>query len=257
MHGWLEPLAATLRARGAPVVDGLGGDVLFKGLFQDPEDDLAGQSRAARRRLFERLGGWHAARDDAWSNQAMELFSDVVFDDFDRSIMPMTEGPNWQMLVVLTTRTARAVALAPLRLFGPEPDLYLPFISLPVLAAAFDSGVRRQRGDHFYRQLIASVDPSLERMPSTNDPDLTRERSQERRIEHPVALVHLADVIRQSAAALQLLAPRLRRVIEERDITQLADAMKWTSTTRALQGVYSYASWSMANPFVDGSDLIG
>jgi hypothetical protein len=256
MHGWLEPLAATLRARGTPVVDGLGGDVLFKGLLQDPEDDLAGQSRAARRRLLERLGGWHVTRTDAWSSQAVELFSDVIFDDFERAIMPVTEGPTWQMLVLLTTRTARAISLAPLRLFGPELDLYFPFISLPVLASAFDSRVRRHRGSDFYRKLIASVDPSLEGIPSTNDPHLARERSQKRRIEHPAALLHLADVIEQSSA-LRLLAPELRRAIEEKDVTTLAGAMKWTSTTRALQGVYAYASWLVANPFVDGSDLIG
>jgi hypothetical protein len=84
VHSWLEPLSAELRSRNPRIIDGLGGDVLIKGLYQEAEDDWNGQSVQARQALWRRLGGWTAERDDCWSQDALSLFGTLRLMDLMR-----------------------------------------------------------------------------------------------------------------------------------------------------------------------------
>lgn len=248
MHTWLEPLAAQLRSRRAVVVDGLGGDVLFKGLYQDSDADRLGRSVSARRALWRRLGGEFAEGVDTWSPAAIELFRDVAFADFEEVIQPFLDSPAWQTLAVLTTRTARAVALSPCRLFGPECEVYLPFVTSDVLAIALSSGVHEIRGPDLYRKLLRSVDERLALLPSTNDPLVIRRSSEPLRQQHPSVARILAEVIGRSEPALQLLSPKVRGAVEAHDIDELVDLMRWTGISRGLRGAFTLASWWSANP---------
>jgi Asparagine synthase len=251
-HAWLESLASSLRSRKRRVVDGIAGDVLFKGLFQVPEDDSAGGSVDARRRLWQRLGGKAADDADAWSKAARSLFDEVGFDDFDGAIRRVGDDKTWQTKAVLTTRTARGIALSPLRLFGPEAEVFLPFVRLPILKMALGYAVHPHRGNAFYKNLLSSVSPALASLPSTNDATQSRQLTYPRRSRHPRAIAELASLISTDESAMGLLGPRLQSAISDRDTSELEAAMRYTRPLRALQAAYCYASWKNANPQVAG-----
>lgn len=251
MHAWLEPLAAAMRSSAVEVIDGLAGDVLFKGLFQDPTDDTKGSSVRARRELWGRLGGGWSLRDDVWSSEALALFDELAFSSFDAYIAPMVADPTWQMSAVLTTRTARAVALSPLRLFGPELSVRLPFLSPQVLGAAFSGDLHRRRGGALYRELLAETDPRLAALPSTNDVTTSADRGA-RRQEHPGAMRRFVEVIGAVEPALRLLAPQLREAIDQEDLAALSRAVRWDGPLAGLQAVHGYAGWRLAYPAVRG-----
>ncbi len=243
-HVWLEPLAASVRRRERPVVDGLAGDVLFKGLFQDPEEDRKGHSRDARYRLWLNLGGRFVEDREAWSPVALGRF-ETAFESFDQSIQDLLEQPGWQTMAVLVTRTARTIALSPLRLFGPEVPVYLPFISLPVLSAALGPGIHPHRGSDFYRSLIGSVSPRLAALPSTNDDGLAGRTGRPRGHDQPESLAAMIDIIKAQEPALDLLAAPMRSAIVSEDVEALHSSLgKYRA--RVLWGVHAYASWRQA-----------
>ena len=71
----------------------------------------------ARRRASEAIGGTaRASRERRVERSGLrELFHDVAFADFDEVIKPFGEELAWQALSILGTRTARCIALSPLR----------------------------------------------------------------------------------------------------------------------------------------------
>ncbi len=240
-HVWLAPLASAVRERKLPVVDGLAGDVLLKGLFQDPEDDRAGSSVDARRGLWFKLGGRFSQNDVVWSDEALRRF-ESAFDDFDESTQGFRDQSTWQTLTVLVTRTARTIGLSPLRLFGPEVPIYLPFVTLPVLASALGPEVHPARGSDFYRALISSISPKLGALPSTNDKGI--ETPEVRRIGHleTPALKKVVETIRAQGPALELLGHGMREAIGAGDPDALRGSMA-RYHSRALWSVHAYAAW--------------
>jgi Asparagine synthase len=251
-HVWLEPLASSLRRPRRKVVDGIGGDVLFKGLLQVAEDDSSGASVVARRRLWQRLGGRYSDNADVWSSEARRLFTEVGFDEFDKSVRGMRDAPGWQTLAILTTRTARGIACSPLRLFGPEAEVFMPFVRLPVLRQALGPSVHPHRSKDFYRKLLESVIPVMATLPSTNDGRTDVQPITTRRSTHPKAIAAVASMIAHDESALGLLGEGLRSAVALNDITALTTAMRWHTPTRALHAAYCYASWRSANPLVQG-----
>lgn len=244
-HTWLVPLASAVRGRQRPVVDGLAGDVLLKGLFQEPDDDRSGSSADARRRLWLDLGGRFSRNDVVWSEPALQRF-ETAFDHFDETIQGFLDQSTWQTLTVLVTRTARTIALSPLRLFGPEVPVYLPFVTLPVLAAALGPDVHPRRGADFYRTLITTVSAKLGALPSTND-----EKNEEPEI-HPVghltpaALGKVVETIRAQGPALELLGEGMRTAITAGDPEALRKSMA-RYHSRVLWSVHAYAAWRTAH----------
>lgn len=242
MHSWLEPLAWTLRQRGRPVVDGLAGDVLLKGLFQDLNEDQTGHKRPSRRRLWKRLGGWSVDRDDIWSEKALSLFRDVGFRGFDESIIAYKETLTWQTMAVLTTRTARGVSRYPQRLLGPELKVLYPFLNPDVLATALHPSMHSRRGHELYRQILRSLDANLERLPSTND-----ELVQGMRVGNSGAaqsqLRFMRDVIRKNGQFADLLAPKLVDTVSRGDQESLARLSRWSAPMRAIYGLCTYSLW--------------
>lgn len=244
-HVWLAPLASAVRQRRRPVVDGLAGDVLLKGLFQDPEDDRKGSSVDARRGLWLKLGGRFSQNDVVWSDEALRRFENA-FEDFDSSIQGLRDQTTWQTLTVLVTRTARTIGLSPLRLFGPEVPIYLPFVTLPVLASALGPDVHPHRGSDFYRALISSISPKLGGLPSTNDEGI--EAPEVHRIGHleTPALEKMVETIRDQGPALELLGPGMRNAIAAGDPDALRGAMA-RYHSRVLWSVHAYAAWRTAH----------
>lgn len=240
-HVWLAPLAEAVRRRGKPVVDGIAGDVLFKGLFQDPEDDSDGKTRDSRHKLWLALGGRFSQDHDAWSPEALPRLQ-TAFESFDHSIRDLLDRPEWQTLAVLVTRTARTIALSPLRLFGPEVPVYLPFVTLPVLSAALGPDIHPNRGAEFYRRLIASVSPEIAALPSTNDDGVVGEQKRFRGHAQSEALSSVIEVIGAQEPALELLAAPMRSAIVSGDPEALRNSLG-RYRARVLWAVHSYASW--------------
>ncbi|HEY5890661.1 MAG TPA: asparagine synthase-related protein [Acidimicrobiia bacterium] len=250
LHSWLEPLASGIREQQHPIVDGLGGDILLKGLLQVPDDDQSGKELTARYALWQRLGGWSASKEHVWSGAARAMFNDIAFDDFDNAIAPCADSPNWQTLAILVTRTARGIALSPTRLFGPEVRVFLPFLSRDSVTAALSPEVHRVRGAALYRQLISSVDLDLGLMPSTNDVQVRSEMNTQTAAYHPETLKHIADTVTRRDPAISLLGPRLTGILMRADVNGLAEAMNQTGPSRAIFGAYAYASWLNDHPHV-------
>ena len=253
LHSWLEPMAARVRARGSSVVDGLGA-VWIKGFRQDPEDDEKGRNRDVRLALWTRLGGNQGFREDVWSEPARALFDEVGFQDFDDAIRGFSESHAWQTLSILTTRTARAVALAPLRLFGPDVDVFVPLITPRTLEAALSPEIYRRRGTQLAQSLLTLADPVLASMPSTNDPAVEEKRRAARPLFHPDTLQRFITVIGDREPAVRMLAPDLARAVIERDPSHLARKVSNTGPYRAILGVYAYATWMSDNSVV--SDIL-
>jgi hypothetical protein len=253
LHAWLEPMASRLRARGSSIVDGLGA-VWIKGFRQNPEDDERGRSRDLRLALWTRLGGNHGAREDVWSEQARALFGDVGFQDFDDSIYRFSESHAWQTLSILMTRTARAVSLAPLRLFGPEVDVFVPLITPRTLDAALSPEIYRRRGTQLAQELLTLADPALAGMQSTNDPAVEERRRAARPLFHLDTLQRFITVIGECEPALRMLAPDLARAVTDRDPSHLARKLSNTGPYRAILGVYAYATWMSDHSVV--SDIL-
>ena len=214
LHPWLEPLASGIRKQQHPIVDGLGGDILLKGLLQVPDHDQSGKDSNARYALWQRLGGRSALQEDVWSSAARAMFNEFAFEDFDNAIAPYTESPIWQTLAILMTRTARGISLSPMRLFGPEVRVFLPFLSRASLTAALSPQIHRVRGAEFYRKLISSVDADLGLIPSTNDEQVRSEMKTQKVAYHPMTLKQIANTVTRFDPAIGLLGPRLRDIDE-------------------------------------------
>ena len=242
LHSWLEPMAARVRLRGASVVDGLGA-VWIKGFRQNPADDDKGRNRDVRLALWKRLGGSNGVREDVWSESARALYEDVGFQDFDDTILGFSEAHAWQTLSILTTRTARAVSLAPMRLFGPDVDTFLPLITPRTLDAALSPEIYRKRGIQLAQSLLTLADPALASMPSTNDAAPAEKRRAARPLLHPDSLQRFVEVIGDCEPALRTLAPDLARTVTDRNSGQLTREMSNAGSYRAILGVYAYATW--------------
>jgi hypothetical protein len=253
LHAWLEPLAAHARASGNAVVDGLGA-VWIKGFRQNPKDDERGHNRDVRLSLWKRLGGSNGIREDVWSEPARALFAETGFQDFDDSIHGFSEAHSWQTLSILTTRTARAVSLAPMRLFGPDVEVFLPLITPRTLEAALSPEIYRRRGVQLAQALLTLADPELASMPSTNDSALEEKRRAARPLFHPDTLQRFVSVIGECEPALRMLAPHLVRAVSDRDTSHLARTLSDAGPYRAILGVYAYASWITENSVV--SDIL-
>ena len=204
--------------------------------------------------LWTRLGGNQGFREDVWSEPARALFDEVGFQDFDDAIRGFSESHAWQTLSILTTRTARAVALAPLRLFGPDVDVFVPLITPRTLEAALSPEIYRRRGTQLAQSLLTLADPVLASMPSTNDPAVEEKRRAARPLFHPDTLQRFITVIGDREPAVRMLAPDLARAVIERDPSHLARKVSNTGPYRAILGVYAYATWMSDNSVV--SDIL-
>ncbi len=251
LHPWLEPLASGIRKQKHPIVDGLGGDILLKGLLQVPDDDQSGQDLNARYALWQRLGGRSALQEDVWSGAARAMFNAIAFDDFDKAIAPCTDSPNWQTLAILLTRTARGISLSPMRLFGPEVRVFLPFLSRDSITAALSPQVHRVRGAEFYRRLISLVDADLGLIPSTNDEQVKSEMKEQTAAYHSMTLKQVANTIARVDPAIELLGPRLRQIFMTADMGGLAEAMRHTGPSRGILAAHAYASWLNEHPQIE------
>lgn len=168
LHTWLIPLCRRMRDQEEDVLDGLAGDVLIKGLFVDAEV-LDGDSPTRLERLYGRLGGRRDRFLGRLKNGAAEQLLSSARRSFLETAARFDGHMNQLALSVLHTRTARAIALSPLRLFSPEMKTWLPFTHPRVLAHALAIPPGRKTGGRLYRSVLETTGSAVARLPSTND----------------------------------------------------------------------------------------
>lgn len=243
MHPWLIPLAAEVRRSGRVVVDGIGGDVLLKGLLQDPDADSQGTDPQRRSELYDRLGGSRLKAEGLWSRRCVDVFTEVGMRAFDDATDRFSDLEQWQAASILVTRTARCIALSPLRLFAPEVPVRTPFLDEAALSIALGTTIHRQRSGAFYRELIDRVVDGLGSLPSTNDPKPPGQVRSPRRQTQPEALAALVEPIRRVDAAIELLGGCLRGPVLAGDLTAVSEAIERGPALNVLQAVATFADW--------------
>lgn len=203
MHAWLVALAEELHRQPLPVLDGVYGDALLRA-------NLAGRAErydgAWQRGLFDTIGG---KRLLLLSPEVRGPLAEAAYDAYRTAVAPADGHPNRSTLGQLLTRQARAVAMSPRLLFGPETEVWMPFAHPAVVRAALAVPLADKQGNVFYRELLETACGPEGRLRSSNDPG---SRGLKKRDSFLAGghLAALADTIRGSERALALLEPGLR-----------------------------------------------
>ena len=168
LHPWFTPLCRRIRDVERDVLDGLGGDVLLKGLFVDDEV-LDGGADARLERLFTRLGYKPERLVGSLRKTVADAAIDICRQAFFEIGNRFSGHLNQLALAVLHSRTARVVALSPMSLLAPEVTPWLPFLGPQVLAASLAVEPQRKTNGNLYRELLRSEAAAVAGLPSTND----------------------------------------------------------------------------------------
>lgn len=203
MHVWLIPLARVLHRRSVGVIDGLAGDVLVKGLFVDRH--LLGLGSAERLDLaFQRIGG----RADRFLPFMRPDIAESVVGSARAAFQRVAERYeghiNQVALAVLNTRTSRAISLAPLRLFGPETKVWMPYVHPRFMGISLAIDPHVKLDGALSRELLRLVAPSIAELPSTNDSGRKPARTLRRLSGSPEAVSWMVETILASESARSL-----------------------------------------------------
>lgn len=150
-----------------PVIDGLAGGVLLKNPFVS---ERLAQARSGRERLdavWRRLSA-SLAPGRLIGQGVAEAVESEARADFRRWSEPLVDHPADAKLAVYGSRTLRAIALATSQLWGTTASMVTPYIVPDVarLGLALPTDVDDPQGA--FRDLLASIDPVLVDLPSTN-----------------------------------------------------------------------------------------
>jgi hypothetical protein len=214
-HVWMMPLIRRLHARPGQVLDGLAGDILFKGsAFIRPE--IARESDPARRRrlMWIGLAQNRLRRHHLLAPGVAAAFEARCVEAFERAVGRLSGHPHEGTLTALHTRAARAIACCPLSLVGPEARVRLPFLHPDVVTTALSIPVADKSDGAFYRAMMAAADPAVAGLPSTNDGRGLGRRGAKRQTSS-AALAALADGIRGDEVAARILSPEMRAALRD------------------------------------------
>lgn len=215
-HVWMMPLARVLHRRTGTFLDGLAGDLLFKGSsFAKWESVGAATPTAQRRLIWDGLSQRRLLRRHLLAPGIADTFEDLSRASFDRAASRFDGHHDAATLSVLHTRTARAIALSPHWLLAPEADVQVPFIHPEVMWAALSIPTKRKAGGGFYREMMYAASPDIAGLPSTHDGERLR-RTDRPRQRSSRALGALASSILARPEVLRLLGPEMRRALKDR-----------------------------------------
>lgn len=239
-HTWLEPLASELRLLRRQVLDGLGGDVLFKNLFVSAACVREPDPNQQLELVWESLTVNSSTNDpNVWGSQFLEAARSSR-ERFDESIRHHVIGHDVApTLAVLMTRSVRGIAPSPMWLFGPECDVATPFVARPVVEAALRIPLEEKVDGRFYRLLLEAVAPEVAAFPSTNDTPKPPPR--ERRSLSPMNIAAYSRSIVGSPDAMRLLPQALAYLVREPH--QLAVDPRRGSWLKVLKGASLLSEW--------------
>ena len=241
LHTWLWPLAQDLHQRRLPLLDGLGGDVLFKNLFvADPVIDAPTRGAAMDLVLTTLMQGI-GRRPEVLASQAAAWLPDAARAAARAGAARVLDAPAGITLAVLELRTVRAIAASPLRLFGPECDVRLPFFQPEAVRAALAIPLPDKSNGAYYRALLsAAISPEVMALTSTNDPRPPRPEAPRRH-----ASAQARELLRRSVSAdeavLDMIAPAIRDHL--RDPDKALEVTRRAPVLRLLQTVSVLADW--------------
>lgn len=170
-HSWLEPVAATARRWGRPVLDGLAADVLLKNNSVTPEAVAARNHHDVGAALWRRLARPPKAGLPLIDAAAAGEIGRRALEAFDTDRLSLAGHPDEARLTVLRARTARGVSLSPFGLFAPEVRVCVPFLAHEFVTRALSVPADAKSDGGFYRQVLTAAAPRVAQLPSTNDPD--------------------------------------------------------------------------------------
>jgi len=215
LHPWLTPLFRRMRNQEISVLDGLGGDVLIKGLFVT---ERLLESPVAQRpdRLFRRLG---YQPDRRFVGRLRDGPAQGIVESgrqsFHRIAQRYSDHVNQLALTVLHTRTARVVAVAPTCLLAPEVKTWFPFLHPNVLGLSLSIGPELKTGGALYREVLRRCVPRVAELPSTNDP-IPKPALQSRRLQASTeATSWMIDSVLRSSTLVDLFQPDLVTLLHE------------------------------------------
>jgi asparagine synthetase B (glutamine-hydrolysing) len=170
-HVGLAPLARAVEAAGgvgaerSTVLDGLGGDILIKGLWGDRPFQEAPDRQE---HLWRVLGGWRL--------DSQRIPHDVRTELRDRARAEFAAaGDRWRghpqelALTILANRTTQVTALSPLTLFAPGADVRLPFLHPDLVTLLLRVPPEQKFDGALYREVLGRLLGDIGRLPSTND----------------------------------------------------------------------------------------
>lgn len=242
MHAWLSPLARRLQNTGAPLIDGLAGDVLLKSLFVSTETASISDRTERMRSVWKALSaGAGLANDAVFTPELRSFVAENSWANFGRATDHIPDEPTDATLAVLLTRTMRGVGSSPLWVFGPENDVRLPFVNPTVISAALATPISSKADGAFYRQVLSDVATDVALLPSTND-GLPKAERGFRRQASASSLAWMAELITSSDDALGLLTNNMRGAVLN-DSTELARVSAYSAPLRMLQFASMFAEW--------------
>jgi hypothetical protein len=242
MHTWLSPLARRLEAVGAPIIDGIAGDVLLKNLFVGAETaSITNRTERMRSAWASLSAGAGLGNDNVFTPELRSFVTETSWANFRQATDHIPDESYDATVAVLLTRTVRGVGSSPLWVFGPENDVCLPFLDPAVISASLTVPIADKAGGAYYRQVLAVAAAQAASLPSTNDGLPKPERGPQRQ-SSPASLRWMADLIASSDDALGLLNDRTRKAVLG-DSAELVRISAYSTSLRMLQIASMFAEW--------------
>lgn len=241
LHTWFIPLVREMRGAVPAFLDGLAGDVIVKGLFVD-EELLEAPAGDHLPLLFARLGGDPERFDRLFRDEVAPVLLEAAREDFLAAAGVFEGHVNQLALAVLQTRTARAIAPAALRLFGPEVRPWFPYLHPEFLRMALTIDPRDKLEGGLSRAILETVGPGVADLPSTNDPGGYPPRTRFRLQAGREAVSWMIGLIEASEPAAALFHPGVLPELGEKGLDQ---KMAGLEALRALQAASLLADWEI------------
>lgn len=237
-HTWQMPLARVARVLGGPLLDGLGGDALFRNRAYYRDVESATPDRA-RHITWSALTGGRLDHKKLFAPGILEKLERLSRESFDRVMSPL-DGHHALPVASRLLRTCRSIGSSPHWILGPETDVVVPFISPATIGAAFRLTPDLRQDNDFHRAMLAHADKRLAQLPSTHD-DLGGVLSSVPRKRSTAALASVAAEIDRSDQVRALLGPTLLGAVA--DPWARAKQSQWQVPLTALHWAGMFAHW--------------
>lgn len=216
MHTCFMPLARRIARRSEPLLDGLAGDTLLRGF--DAEIHETTSVDAQREALWTSIAIGDGRLVETWFAPGVAArLKDASRESFAAATRAFDGHPSGPRLAYLATRTVRGVAQAPLRLFGPETDVRMPFLHPDVITIAQRVPLATIHNGAFYRRILdVAMGDGVGALPSSNDPDTYSGGARlPRRQRHPLALSEMIARITADDTVAGLLGKELQPALDD------------------------------------------
>jgi hypothetical protein len=196
IHLPMQALAQSIPVGGAPIFDGVSGDVLIKSWWIDKRVLGAPTWHRASRMLWRRF---------RLNKEGVHFFSAHHTNAVRHSarVQFMAEAARFDghesagALFITWARSRRSTAPSPFDLFGARGPVAVPFAADTVARAALSVPPSEKQGGRLYREVLERADPRLVAWPSTSDVSSPKhERDRKRRTLSKAAVAGYREILR-------------------------------------------------------------